>query len=755
MADSASKSSPPSSSLSTESLESIEAECIICYEVPKTYGVIDCCSHTFCYNCIRQWETRQEASDVAQGPLTLLTEDHDRKEALEAYKEMLSNTPCAELLKSPRNRKYCPRGIDCLYSHTIPLNRNKSITHTYTFTHTYHSHLLLESRIRSELSAKRILEALFTFAYEFDPTEIDRMTYARALSQEFDRIHSTLSREETEDPEIWRIVEEVQDVAARYGMGGMVEHRMSQLGRDPRLSMNGSGNEAEWTTDEEDSEEEEEQEEYEWDDDPLTDESNQISMRRSFNDSTNSLPALEDIDRDEDEPPFPRSNITLPTSAINYGEPAEPLRVEDLDPEFVDQLVHSYRRAFDLESSSYDEDNDDSESESPESEEASEEENEEEGSEGESDGESDSEDLETTRAIIEELANPLRRPRHPRARPSQSATVDDWSLRDSASTPRTPFRPLSQSSSPYFASLFYGGLVESDYSGSRISRSFRSGDGQVSSVLMGGFGNLVRRLRNSPPQVRPAGDSTEGYSQHEESENRHPATAQSSEEEEDSASEGSDSEGTEDETLRDDSDGLDHDQHRFEVVGDPEELERGVISQTTSLWHFLAVIVEFRTNKDVEDDTPLKDLIRQVFSCPSRRNPEWPIHHPNGEFWDLLDLAADRVTDEFWEFTRDPRGFGRGRGEVAGESDGEDDERMNEEELLEHARQLEQFAEREGIEVGLFWNPVLEAEHERLLKEWEEKKERGRGERRKQEEGRENGGEGGTQNFRDLVEGLD
>jgi hypothetical protein len=74
-----------------------------------------------------------------------------------------------------------------------------------------------------------------------------------------------LTREEREDPVIWRIVEEVQDLAANYGIGGVVDARMAQLGRDTRLSpfaQLSDGFEGEWT-DEEDEEAEESQEEEE------------------------------------------------------------------------------------------------------------------------------------------------------------------------------------------------------------------------------------------------------------------------------------------------------------------------------------------------------------------------------------------------------------------------------------------------------------------------------------------------------------
>jgi len=44
----------------------------------------------------------------------LFTEEKDRLEALNSYKEMLSQLPCEDLLSSPPSRRYCPRGIDCV-----------------------------------------------------------------------------------------------------------------------------------------------------------------------------------------------------------------------------------------------------------------------------------------------------------------------------------------------------------------------------------------------------------------------------------------------------------------------------------------------------------------------------------------------------------------------------------------------------------------------------------------------------------------
>ncbi|GAA5893698.1 uncharacterized protein JCM6883_003607 [Sporobolomyces salmoneus] len=500
--------------------ESEAAECIICYEVPTTYGVIDSCSHVFCYPCIRTWENRKEATDGAQGPLTekvlqsrsacpvcrrpfkvlfptptLLIDENDRQEALKTYMKMLGSTPCPELVKSPRHRRYCSRGIDCLYSHTLELGPGRS--ETYVFTHTHLTHLLIQSQLRSELTAKRILSALFQFALTFPPFTIDRESYVLALAREFERIQSRLTREEIEDPEVWRIVEEVQGMAEAFGMGLVVSDRMERLGRDPRWRGDEEGFAREWVTDSEYSEDEEEEEEV--------DES-EGGDNQSWVSSNDSLPVLEDIDHD-DEPPFPRSNNHVPASATFGAREHSSNDNGDLDQELIDRLVQTYRNTLSLDRS-------DDEDEYGYSEDESEEE-----SDVDSDEESSEEEEPAPSSDRQQFLDLISTPRRPPSPlpPPRSITT----ILDHAGIGRLPSTPR-----PHFASFFQPGLTRSTTSWTdvipfRLSRGQRnSGRTNSSDLVTSSFGNWLRRL---PPfesdrrrqQRSSRGDSIDAYSQHE------------------------------------------------------------------------------------------------------------------------------------------------------------------------------------------------------------------------------------------------
>eukprot|EP00009_Paramoeba_aestuarina_P013885 CAMPEP_0201539132 /NCGR_PEP_ID=MMETSP0161_2-20130828/69537_1 /ASSEMBLY_ACC=CAM_ASM_000251 /TAXON_ID=180227 /ORGANISM="Neoparamoeba aestuarina, Strain SoJaBio B1-5/56/2" /LENGTH=151 /DNA_ID=CAMNT_0047946335 /DNA_START=36 /DNA_END=492 /DNA_ORIENTATION=- len=49
-------------------------ECGVCFEVVKIRGVIDCCAHTFCYECISQWSKLQNTCPVCQRRFEYVTQ---------------------------------------------------------------------------------------------------------------------------------------------------------------------------------------------------------------------------------------------------------------------------------------------------------------------------------------------------------------------------------------------------------------------------------------------------------------------------------------------------------------------------------------------------------------------------------------------------------------------------------------------------------------------------------------------------------
>ncbi|GAA6012002.1 hypothetical protein JCM11491_000131 [Sporobolomyces phaffii] len=393
-------------------------ECIICYDVPTTYGVLDSCAHPFCYECIRQWEASDDHSGTllsrsscpcCRQPFTLLfpspaffPDDDDRRDAIAQYRLMLAQTPCRDLDASPRHRRYCPRGTDCLYSHTLPhgLSTSSSMTYTYTYTfaHTYHDHLVVEQRVRSERGAKRVLEALFDFAATYDPESDDPRAYACALACEFERIHSrVLTARERDDVELWRVVEEVQQLAAHFGVGAVVDSRMDSLGRrNDSLgyrspSSDHEGVEGEWTTDDDDSEPSDDDRLPPWRD-----------QNRSPVSSTGSLPHLEEIDRDDEDENYEGEDDDLESD----GGSRDLSRMRRNVLEAYDDSDEDYESDdwSDMHADSEDEDEDEDEASPP-------------------------------------IPNPLRRPRHPRSRERYgglSWTIETLSPRSLALRPIPP-----------------------------------------------------------------------------------------------------------------------------------------------------------------------------------------------------------------------------------------------------------------------------------------------------------------------------
>lgn len=115
-----------------------DAECIICYDKPVTYGLMDGCSHVLCVQCIRQWRHPNNRTDDAETtniscpycrvPSYFVTpssqffpKDHPRRtEIVAQYKASMARVPCRHFQNSPPNRRRCPFGRDCFYQHLNP-----------------------------------------------------------------------------------------------------------------------------------------------------------------------------------------------------------------------------------------------------------------------------------------------------------------------------------------------------------------------------------------------------------------------------------------------------------------------------------------------------------------------------------------------------------------------------------------------------------------------------------------------------------
>ncbi|GAA5863014.1 hypothetical protein JCM8547_003650 [Rhodosporidiobolus lusitaniae] len=182
---SSSDSDPPVASTSklptasSSENEKDEAECVICYESsPATWGLLDCCAHIFCYECINSWHEgeaqtghfgevvdeearsmcplcRQKFALILPMP-KLLKAGPSKDRAMKAYKDALSKTICTELVTSLEDEEpYCPRGRDCLYSHA-----DDEAPYVYHFTHDYTAHLRAQHLLADELQARHFVVSL-------------------------------------------------------------------------------------------------------------------------------------------------------------------------------------------------------------------------------------------------------------------------------------------------------------------------------------------------------------------------------------------------------------------------------------------------------------------------------------------------------------------------------------------------------------------------------------------------------------------
>ncbi|GAA5967592.1 hypothetical protein JCM11641_005705 [Rhodosporidiobolus odoratus] len=172
---------PPPKLFEVAQDEEDDAECLICYDHAATWGMLDCCAHPFCYDCITTWqkegrnEMNRPEADVTLAELMakekcpacrreytvvvptpkLLAEGSEKDEAIKVYRAGLAKITCYDLLSSPLELPYCPRGRDCLYSHTHFLT-----SYRYDFTHTHAEHFTALERLDHEAQAQHFMLAL-------------------------------------------------------------------------------------------------------------------------------------------------------------------------------------------------------------------------------------------------------------------------------------------------------------------------------------------------------------------------------------------------------------------------------------------------------------------------------------------------------------------------------------------------------------------------------------------------------------------
>jgi E3 ubiquitin-protein ligase makorin len=103
--------------------------CGICLEPPRSFGILSCCNHAFCYSCLMEWR-KEGSSDVASRrvcptcrmssdyvvPSPYMPSNSDEKERiLREYRDRCSTIPCKKFELGRLGS--CPFGRDCFYAH--------------------------------------------------------------------------------------------------------------------------------------------------------------------------------------------------------------------------------------------------------------------------------------------------------------------------------------------------------------------------------------------------------------------------------------------------------------------------------------------------------------------------------------------------------------------------------------------------------------------------------------------------------------
>lgn len=104
--------------------------CGICFEPPRSYGILSCCDHAFCHSCLMGWRTRgssdvvsrrvcptcRKASDYVVPSSRMPADDSEKERMLRKYKVGRISIPCKNFESGKLGS--CPFGRDCFYAHS-------------------------------------------------------------------------------------------------------------------------------------------------------------------------------------------------------------------------------------------------------------------------------------------------------------------------------------------------------------------------------------------------------------------------------------------------------------------------------------------------------------------------------------------------------------------------------------------------------------------------------------------------------------
>ncbi|KAF9349068.1 hypothetical protein BGX26_012583 [Mortierella sp. AD094] len=116
-----------------------DQKCAICFEIPKTFGLLVSCNHAFCLTCIRTWRSKETAADLQPHdssevsvtkacpncrtpslyvvPSSFFPTCPEQKEIIiQNYKEATGRKTCKYFAESG-DRHWCPFGDGCFFAH--------------------------------------------------------------------------------------------------------------------------------------------------------------------------------------------------------------------------------------------------------------------------------------------------------------------------------------------------------------------------------------------------------------------------------------------------------------------------------------------------------------------------------------------------------------------------------------------------------------------------------------------------------------
>ncbi|KAF9106128.1 hypothetical protein BGX27_009291 [Mortierella sp. AM989] len=119
--------------------EDEDQKCAICFEIPKTFGLLVSCNHAFCLTCIRTWRSKETAADLQSYdssnasvtkacpncrtpslyvvPSSFFPTCTEQKDIIiQNYKEAAGRKTCKYFAESG-DRHWCPFGDGCFFAH--------------------------------------------------------------------------------------------------------------------------------------------------------------------------------------------------------------------------------------------------------------------------------------------------------------------------------------------------------------------------------------------------------------------------------------------------------------------------------------------------------------------------------------------------------------------------------------------------------------------------------------------------------------